>query len=294
MKTIRRAFSIFSLYSLAALVVLLIVSGLPSAALAAGNDLARVSAGERLPRFVDDKGLLTPAQAKELTARLDEISERHKFDTVVAVVHSLNSGAVKGRKARLYAIDFYEQNGFGFGKDLDGIILLLATEDRDFGFATTGYGLKAFTDAGQEYLEKLFLPRLKENQYFEAFMAYADAADDFLTRAKAGKPYAEGNIPLTAEERARLRSWSIYGSLVLALIIAFFVTFAWKRQLKTVRKEDFAHAYVRDGSLALTKQQDFFLYRNVSKTARPKSNSSGGGSFKSSSGRSSSGRSGKY
>ncbi|MCL1940378.1 MAG: TPM domain-containing protein [Synergistaceae bacterium] len=274
MKTIRGAFSKFSIFLIAITLfsVLLTALGLPCTASAA-NNLARVPAGGKLPCFIDDKNLLTPEQAKQLTAKLDEISARHKFDTVVAVVSSLDD-----REVRLYAADFYEQNGFGFGNDLDGIILLLATEDRDFGFATTGYGLMVFSDDGQKYLEKMFLPHLKENKYFEAFMAYADAADNFLTNA---------------EEDFRI--WSTVNSLIIALIIAFTVTFIWKRQLKSVIKQNFASDYVIEGSMALTRQQDFFLYRNVSRTARPKSGGSGGsGSFKSSSGRSFSGRSGKY
>ena len=292
MKTTRGAFSIFSR---AVLVALLLTFGLSCAASGAGNDLARVPAGGRLPRFVDDMGLLTQAQAAQLVARLDEVSERHQFDTVAVVVRSLKSGSVKGREARLYAIDFFEQNGFGFGSDLDGIILLLATEDRDFGFAATGCGLDAFTDAGQEYLEKLFLPYLKKDRYFEAFMAYADAADDFLTRAKAGKPYDKGNIPLTPSEQTVFRVLSTSVSLILALVIAIAVTFMWKSQLKTVRAENFAGAYIREGSMVVTASRDVFLYRNVSKTSRPKNEGKGGGgSFKSSSGRSSTGRSGKY
>ena len=212
---------IYKTFSIAALAAMLMTLGLAHTVIAAPNssariageqlprliDLARVPSGERLPRFIDDEDLLTQAQAAELTAKLDEISERHQFDTVVAVVYSLQSGSLRGREAWLYAVDFFEQNGFGFGSDLDGAILLIATEDRDFGFASTGFGLKAFTDAGQEYLEKLFLPHLKEDNYFEAFMTYADAVDDFVTNAKAGKPYAEGNIPLTPSERTKYRIW---------------------------------------------------------------------------------------
>ncbi|MCL1876233.1 MAG: TPM domain-containing protein [Synergistaceae bacterium] len=255
-----------------ALVALLMAFVLPCTAQASGVDLARVKTGERLPRFIDNKSLLTPTQASELTAKLDEISARHKFDTVVAVVDTLDA-----RTARLYAIDFFEQNGFGFGKDLDGIILLLAMEDRDFGLAATGYGTFAFSDTGQEYLEKLFLPHLKGNKYFEAFMAYADGVDEFLPKVKA-----------------RYRVWSAVVSLIIALIITLIVTLSWKYQLKSVRKENLAGAYIIQGSMAVTRSRDIFLHRSVSKTARPKNDSSGSGGFKSSSGRSSSGRSGKF
>lgn len=146
--------------------------------------LPTVAMVESLPRFIDEVGLLTQAEAATLTAKLDEISERHQFDTVVAVVPALDH-----REARLFAVDFFEENGFGFGDDLDGIILLLAMDERDFGLATLGYGLYAFTDVGQDYLVDQFLPHLRNDAYFEAFMAYADTVEDLLTAAEAGIPY---------------------------------------------------------------------------------------------------------
>ena len=257
------------------------------------SNLIRISSpGERLPRFVDDENLLTAKQAADLTAKLDEISERQQFDTVVVVVSALDS-----REARLYAIDFFEQNGFGFGDKRDGAILLLATRDRDFGFASTGFGLTVFTPAGQDYLDKLFLPDLKKDNYYEAFMAYAEAVDDFVSQAKAGTPYDEGNIPLTASEKSQYRTYGVIASLVLAFIIAGLVTSVWKAQLVSVRKENFARAYIREGSMVLENQDDIFLYKNVVKSARASSSSSGssgGSSFSSSSGSSSTGHSGKY
>lgn len=70
------------------LIALLTVILLPTVAMAAENqlnattsqseaglqDLARVPAGEELPRYIDDIGLLTSEQAESLTAKLDEIS----------------------------------------------------------------------------------------------------------------------------------------------------------------------------------------------------------------------------
>jgi len=259
------------------------------------SDLRRVPQGERLPRFFDEERLLEPAQAEELAARLDEISGRHQFDTVVAVVHSLGS-----RESRLYAADFFEQNGFGLDGKLDGAILLLATEDRDFGFAATGFGLKVFTPAGQNYLISLFLPHLSLGDYFEAFMAYADAADDFLAKAKDGEPYNKKNIPIAYSDESdeifyvRLILWVIF--LPLALIIAIIATEAERSKLRTIRTENLASSYVRKGSMVLTESRDIFLYRYVvsSKRSKPKKRNSDGDTFKSSSGRTWTGSSGKY
>ncbi|MDR3051514.1 MAG: TPM domain-containing protein [Oscillospiraceae bacterium] len=243
------------------------------------------------PRFIDRQGLLSAEQAAALTARLDEISQRHHFDTVVAVVPALDH-----REAHLFAADFFEQNGFGYGQDLDGAILLLATENRDFGFAALGSGIYAFSPAGQAYLDRLFLPDLKANRYFEAFMAYADGVDDFLAKAEAGQPYIAGNIPLTAAQRASYRLYAIIISLVLALAAALIVTGVWRGKLRSVRRDNLAHAYIRENSMVLTGQHDIFLYRQVHRVRRAEQNhsSSGGDSFTSSSGHSATGHSGKY
>lgn len=64
-----------------------------------------------------------------------------------------------------------------------------------------------------------------------------------------------------------------------------------KGQLKSVRMQNAATSYVRPNSMQLTQERDLFLYRNVTRTARPKNNSgsggsSGGGSHSSTGGRS--------
>jgi len=266
------------------LATLLMALVVPGAALA--DDNAR-----NTPRYTDEVGLLTASQVSMLTAKLDELSKKHQFDIVVAVTHSTGS-----KSPRLFAADFFEEQGFGYGNGGDGIILMLAMRDRDFAFVTKGYGLYAFTDKGQEYMEKLFLPHLKNDDYFVAFMAFADAADDFLTKAKAGSPYDSGNIPMTPAERQSARLWTVIISLVLAFAIPGIVVAVWTSQLKSVRRKDHAAEYIRRGSMNLTMQRDIFLHRTVSKTARQQSDSSSGssGSFRSSSGSSFSGRSGKF
>jgi len=162
--------------------------------------------GGRRPRYYDDleslirrgwytqsKPLLTPQQTSDLNAKLDSISERHKFDVVVAVVHDPNNKS----KASLYAAEYYKKNEFGFirGDDLDGIVLLLMAKEKDYAFVTSGNGLTAFTDAGRKYLEGRFLPHLQKDRYYEAFAAFADSVDDFLIKANEGEPFTHDNIP---------------------------------------------------------------------------------------------------
>jgi uncharacterized protein len=90
-------------------------------------------------------------------------------------------------------------------------------------------------------------------------------------------------------------AFSLIGWIV-SFIIAFLVVSIWKRGMNTAKSSDHAAPYIVPGSLHFAESYDKFLYSTVTKTVKPKntSSSSSGGSRTSSSGRSHSGRSGKY
>jgi nucleoside recognition membrane protein YjiH len=70
-------------------------------------------------------------------------------------------------------------------------------------------------------------------------------------------------------------------SLIIGVVVSLIVSGVLKGQLKSVHKQHAAGNYVRSGSMHVTTHNDFFLYRTVSRTAKPKNNSSssgGGGS----------------
>jgi len=243
------------------------------------------------PRFIDQVGLLTDEEAANLTQKLDEISIKYEFDVIVAVIPAL-----LGKEARLAAADLYESKGFGQDGQNSGIILLLATQDRDYGLATTGRGIQIINPSKQDGLKSKFLPYLGNDDYYGGFMAYANGVNDILANPGSESPGGTGINTEYEGEQSKSLVGPIIISLIIALIIALIVTGVWKAQLKSVRPRDFAKEYIRPGSMLVTGQADRFLYRHVTMTERPKDNdsSSGGSSFSSSSGSSWSGSSGKY
>ncbi len=240
-------------------------------------------------RYIDDVGLLTASEGQDLRRRLDQISEAHSFDVVIAVVGALPYGP-----AHLYAADLFEKLGFGYGDGRDGAILLLAMQERDLGFAALGSGITTFTPQGQEYLDTLFLPDLQSDRYFQGFLAFVDGVDDFLTMAEAGTPYLSGYIPLAASERRSYQMTAIGASLFVALIAAFITAQIARGQLKSVRQQQYAQGYIRQGSLHVEISRDLFLYRNLRREERQETSKKSGGSFKTSSGRSATGHSKKF
>jgi uncharacterized membrane protein YgcG len=102
---------------------------------------------------------------------------------------------------------------------------------------------------------------------------------------------------MTFYERYSDRIWAAVASVVLAFAIPGVIVAVWTGQLKSVKKKDLACDYIRQGSFSLDIQQDIFLHRRVTKTRRAENSGGGGGSsgsFRSSSGGSFSGRSGKF
>ena len=225
-------------------------------------------------RLVDNADLVLDTEEATLLKKLDEISERQQLDVVVVTVESVGD-----KTPTEYADDFYDYNGYGYGENRDGILLLVSMENSDWHITPMGYGITAFTDAGIEYLSEQFLDDLGDGNYAAAFTTYAEKCDEFITKAKTGEPFDNGNLP---KEPYDFLVWILI-SAVVGVVAALIITRVMKGKLKTVRFQPVASNYVRQGSMNLTNSQDIFLYTHVDRRPRPKENSSGGSSTHSSS-----------
>lgn len=239
----------------------------------------------QLPLLVDDAGLLPFWDAEEVLAKLEEISERQECEVAIVTVDSL-----EGQSATAFADDLYDYFGYGYGPDDDGILLLISMEDRDWAITTYGFGIYAFTDAGQKYIMDRVVPLLGDEQYRDAFLCFADLCDEFLTQAHNGAPFDYGSMP-------KKFNWVMIPiGLGIGMIIALIVVSVMKSGMKSVRRQQNAANYTRPGSFAVRYGNEMFLYHNVSRVRKETSSSSSGGSstHRSSSGRSHGGSSGKF
>lgn len=220
-----------------------------------------------MSRLADFADLLSDNEESELSDLLDEISDRQQVDVVVVTVDSLD-----GESAMVYADDFYDYNGYGFGDGRDGILLLISMEERDWYISTAGYGITAITDAGLEYISEIVAAGLSAGDYAAAFTDFAGLCDDFITQARSGEPYDADNLPQG--------SFGVGGKFAAAFLTAFIIsliaTGIMKGQLKTVHSQPAADNYVKQGSMQLTKKNDLFLYRQVERRRKTESGSKGG------------------
>ena len=243
---------------------------------------------ERLkPRLVDDADILSDSEEVKLLEKLDSISEAHQIDVAVVTINSLGD-----RTPQEYADDYYDYNGFGFGSERDGFVMLLAMDSRDRWFSGCGNGISIFTDYGQEYMWDQVTPKLSDGDYYEAFATYADISDKFITEWEKGTPY-DTNHKVKGKLHFGWYIAAVVGGLLIGLIHAEMV----KAELTSVSMQHGAEDYVRPNSFALSVKRDTFMYKNVSREYIERSSSSGGGgtsTHSSSSGSSHSGSGGKF
>lgn len=225
-------------------------------------------------RLVDEAGLLSAEEYEKILGKLDSVSERQKFEVVIVTVNSIGNSTIRD-----FADDYYDYHNYGYNSGKDGILLLVNMEDETRGchISTVGYGITAFTDAGQSYIYDRFMPDLIDGYYFAAFDTFIDECDRFVTHARESEPYDVDSMP--KDYNAPL---IIGGSVLAGLVISIIVIVCLVGQLKSVRAKKTASEYIVSGSMKVVDSRDIYLYSHVTKHAKPKqtssSSSSGGGS----------------
>ena len=214
-----------------------------------------VSAAEDPDRMVDNADILTSEEQAELTAILDRISDEQNFDVVIVTTTDLN-----GQEIYEYAEDFYDAGGYR----KNGIIMVrLAGDAPRYDCTLRGKGNQIFDEDAQNDIRFSVEQYLRADEPFEAFRAFAEVCEE-----KVDSYVPEFIVPLLI-------------CIGIGILLAFLIPMSiLKGQLKSVRSQPAASSYVRPGSMNLTNQRDIYLYRTLTRTAKPKENSgsSGGGS----------------
>ena len=245
------------------------------------NGLAMTESNVFRVSVFDYTDTLSEDELDTLTDKFDALREKHGVDVAAYIDEEMWLDT-----AMESADDLYDYYFYGIGKDDDGILLYISKDPREYWFTTHGLCEEYFTDNGIEYLKSSVLPYLKENNYYEALSAYADAADELLTMAESGEIYDK--------KPPKKMAMPIFIGILISAVIAFIAMSVQVSKMKTANKQMYAENYVQPGSMNVTDSKDLFMYSHVTRTQKESSSSSGGSSHTSSSGRSHGGGGGSY
>ena len=227
-----------------------------------------VKAANELTFMVDDAGLLSTEDASSIESQLTDLAQKYDMHFVIVTDEDPDISS-----AMEVADDFFDYNGYGVGDDRSGVLLYINMSTHDVWISTRGFGITAFTDAGINYILDQLVSGLGDEAYYETFETYITLCDDFMIQALNGTPYDVDHMP------SEPFPW--IGGLIICMalgaIVGLIYVLILRGQLKSVAPNESAEDYMVKGSMHMTNSREFFLYRTVSKTARPQENSSGGG-----------------
>ena len=217
-----------------------------------------------LPLVVDNADLISDDTEAVLLKKCNEMAAEYELE--VAIVTTPDLG---GLTAEQYADDFYDYNGYGFGSNDDGILVVYkpgVQGDRKIHITTHGKGVSEFSDLALDNIRDEMINYLLVDDYDSAFTCYLEMVEDEL------KP----GIELT---------W-LFGLMLAGAVVGFIVMSAVISKNKSVISRRNAREYTRQGSMAVTGSREMFAYSRVTASPKVQNNSSGGSTHRSSSGRS--------
>ena len=213
----------------------------------------------------DEAELLNESDELALEEKLADLSSKHDAQIVVCTIESMDGGDIDEFLGYLY-----DEMDFGYGENHDGVLLLVCMDPREYRILSNGFAGEAIDSGDIDSIGDEIVSYLSDGDYAAAFDEFADQCDSYLDGYLNGYPFNAGK--------------KLAISLIIGILAGVIVAFVLKGQLKTVRKQNQASNYVKPGSMQVTVHNDFFLYRDVTRTKKESSNSSSGGSSRSSGG----------
>ena len=147
-----------------------------------------VSASAATEQFVyDDADLLTVQEEAALSGRLSGLSNTYNAQIVVATIPS-----AQGNDVDLILEYLYDTAGFGYGEDLDGVLLLICMDPREYRILSNGYCAAAIDPADIDAIGSVIVDDLSDGNYAEAFDTFAEKCEYYLDGHLNGFPFNFG------------------------------------------------------------------------------------------------------
>lgn len=232
-------------------------------------------------RVVDKALMLSESERSELSSELDSLSD--KYDMDIVVYFSTDTSFGDADDSIMYeGGEFFDGNGYGYGDDHRGILLIVNYATGYFDIITTGPEVMSKYDGYIEEAYEYLTPYLRDDpaQAIRVFEEWIDTR--FISENDySNDDYYPQEDDIYYKQDNTVRDLSISG--IISIIVSSVTMLLFKKQLKTEGKKADARNYVVPNSFNLTRSGDIFLYRSTMRRRIPRKDnnnrhsSSGGG-----------------
>jgi uncharacterized protein len=245
--------------------------------------------------IVDQAGVLSDTEQKEINTKLQEFRDANQFDLVIVTTTGLDPD-----DRQTYADDFYDYNGYGYGDNRDGILFLVNVNDDgsyesgNSWISTCGSGISLFPYSTIQEMGQVLTPYLIAGNYTTAFQQFVTLSKAQYNSGSYGDGWEDDDWADNWDDSWNQNdSWNedqsfsagssgwdakviVIAALVVGVMGTVVVVLILKRQLISVRPARDASRYVVDNSLHLRSSHDIFLYSHVTQTRRPQQDDDSG------------------
>ena len=229
---------------------------------------------------VDDAGLFTQAEIRQMEEIITRIRDTYQMDAVV-----VTSRAPGYNDTQDFADLYYERNGYGLGDDKAGLLYLIDMRNRVPCISTSGVMIDYITDSRLNELFDCSYDLLAGGQYGQSTITLLTRLESFLRKGRQ-----EGSFRYDAETGERLSGLYnvLTGGETLVAALAGLAVAAVLYMAVTARYNLKGGAYRYDlagnTSCQLTRDDETFLRQNVVRTRNTPPPQGGGGGGSSGSG----------
>jgi len=221
-------------------------------------------------QVIDDANLFTEEDVSRITKVIDTIEARAQVDIVVLTTRDTPVDKTYDmRHARDFADDYFDYNGYGAGPERSGMLFLVDMHNRIMWLSTSGSMIRDVDDED------------------------VDAILDAAYNAVHSGNYADGVVAAMKRTARCLYNWISAVDLLIAAAggaaVAAVIILSVKGSY-SLRGSTYAYDLQRNGSFAMTRDDENYLHQTVTRVARSTGSSGGGrsggrsgGSFHSSS-----------
>lgn len=232
-----------------------------------------LSAAAQQRRVYDGADLFTSEEETELESTIARLQKETSLDLVV--VTALDT---EGKSAQAYADDFYDEGGFGEGKDYSGVLLLIDMGASEVAVSTCGYGIRLLSDTRIDAILDEVVGYLSQGDFARASNAFLERVESYAAQdVSPTGPKGEGS-----PTPARTRSWgrALGTALPISLIIGgiavpaiyFGTGGSGKKQARPKSYRDYSF-------LELSHKEDRLVDKRVATRRIPRQPPAGSGGF---------------
>lgn len=227
-------------------------------------------------RVYDMAGIFSQAEEERLEDIAAQVSEESGMELVIASTEKTG-----GKTTEEYADDFYEQGGFGTGKDHSGAVFLIDMENRYYWISTEGRMTRYLTDSRIEsVLDGDVAEYMADGRYGAAAEAFLKDTGSWIRKGIPGGQYIydEETGKISVYRRITwyegLFAFAVACGAGLLACRGVIKEYDLKEDPRARRNQDLA--YRAEAAYALRPFTDQLIDQKVIRQAIPRSHPSGG------------------